>query len=58
MEDHMKSPFDEGVLAFESGLNRDDNPYVRGTAAYSDWHAGYDTAKEADEAAEVDEDSF
>jgi hypothetical protein len=50
------SPFDEGKLARETGLDRDQNPYKRGTADYSDWLAGYNSAKDADEATTLDHD--
>ena len=50
------SPFDEGKLAAETGLDRDQNPYKRGTAAYSDWIAGYTAAKDADDAITLDHD--
>lgn len=49
------SPFDEGVAAAETGMSREDNPYKPGTAACSDWNAGYDTASEAHEATELDD---
>ena len=48
------SPFDEGMLAAETGLSRDQNPHKRGTPAFSDWNAGYDTAKDADDAITLD----
>lgn len=48
------SPFDEGVLAAETGMERDDNPYTSGTAAHSDWNAGYDAAKDAEDATTPD----
>jgi hypothetical protein len=51
------SPFDEGVLAAETGMARDDNPYKPGTDAHSDWNAGYDAAVDADEATRPDESS-
>ena len=50
------SPFDEGKLAAETGLDRDQNPYKRGTSAYSDWIAGYNSAKDADDAITLDHD--
>jgi ribosome modulation factor len=53
MEAEM-SPFDKGVLAAETGMSRDDNPYQRGTQAYSDWNAGYDSAVDAREATKLD----
>lgn len=48
------APFDEGKLAAETGLDRDQNPYERGSAEYSDWIAGYDAAKEAEDATRLD----
>jgi hypothetical protein len=48
------TPFDEGKLAAETGLDRDQNPYKRGTADYSDWIAGYTAAKDAEEATRLD----
>jgi hypothetical protein len=53
MEAGMK-PFDEGVVAAETGMSRDDNPHKPGTAARSDWNAGYDSAVEAHRATELD----
>ena len=50
------SPFDEGVVAAETGMSKDDNPYQKGTAAHSDWDAGFASCKEADEATELDHD--
>ena len=50
------SPFDQGVAAAETGMSKDDNPFQRGTSAYSDWNAGYESAVEADEATELDDD--
>lgn len=49
------SPFDEGVLAAETGMAKDDNPYKPGTDAHSDWKAGYEATIEADEATTPDE---
>ncbi len=51
------SPFDEGVMAAETGMTREDNPYAKGSADHSDWNAGFDTAIEAKEAGDIDEDS-
>jgi hypothetical protein len=48
------SPFDEGKLAAETGLDRDQNPHQRGGADYSDWLAGYNAAKDAEEATRLD----
>lgn len=50
------SAFDEGVAAATTGMRKDDNPYKPGTAAYSDWNAGYKSAIDADEATELDDD--
>ena len=50
------SPFDRGVAAAEMGMSKDDNPYQKGTTAYSDWNAGYAAAVEADEAIELEHD--
>lgn len=49
------APFEEGVMAAEMGMSKDDNPYKPGTAQYSDWNAGYDSATEAHEATEADD---
>jgi hypothetical protein len=43
-------------VSAETGMSRDDNPYKPGTAAHSDWNGGYDSAREADEATELDHD--
>ena len=48
------SPFDEGVAAARTRMSRDDNPYDKDSAAYSDWNAGYDSAVEAHDATESD----
>jgi hypothetical protein len=48
------SPFEQGVMAAETGMSRDDNPYERGTLQHSDWNAGYDTGVDADEATKLD----
>lgn len=50
------SPFDEGVAAATAGKRRDDNPHKPGTAAHSDWDAGYASGRDADEATELDDD--
>lgn len=54
MISHLPTPFEQGVMAAETGMSRDDNPYKRGTADHSDWNAGFDAAKEADEAVRPD----
>ena len=51
----MISPFDEGVAAAETGMSKDDNPYSAGTPAHGDWNAGYESAAEAHEATELDD---
>lgn len=50
----ITNPFDEGVIAAETGMSKDDNPYPPGTPANSDWNAGYESAIEAHDATEVD----
>ena len=50
------TPFDDGKLAAETRLDRNQNPYKRGSADYSDWIAGYDAARDADEATRLDHD--
>jgi hypothetical protein len=50
------SAFDEGVVAAETGMSKDDNPYTPGTASHSDWDAGFASCVEADEATELDHD--
>ena len=47
--------FEEGVMAAEMGMSKDDNPYKPGTAEYSDWDAGYESAMEAHDATELDD---
>ena len=47
--------FEEGVMAAEVGMSKDDNPYKPGTAEYSDWNAGYESAMEAHDATELDD---
>ena len=48
------SSYDKGVTAARTGMEKDDNPYPRGTAAYGDWKAGYEDAVEIEEAMELD----
>jgi hypothetical protein len=50
----VMSAFDEGVVAAETGMRKDDNPYEKATQAHSDWDAGYDSAVEAHRATELD----
>ena len=50
------TPFDEGVAAAQTGMSRDDNPYDRDTPGHGDWNAGYDSALEAHDATETDDD--
>jgi len=49
------SAFDEGVSAATTGMRMDDNPYQSGTPEHSDWNAGYSSARDADEATELDD---
>ena len=46
--------YEKGALAARMGMERGDNPYPRGTTAYSDWNDGYDSSVEVDEAMELD----
>jgi ribosome modulation factor len=55
MEDFRMSPFEEGVMAAQTGMSKDDNPYQPGTPQHSDWKAGYETAVEADDATDLDD---
>ena len=48
------SPFDEGVMAAETGMTKENTPYISSTTANSDWNAGYEFAVEAHEATELD----
>ena len=50
------SPFDEGVAAAQTRMSKDDNPYPQGTLDHSDWDAGYDSAVEAHDATDTDDD--
>ena len=50
------SPYEKGALAARTGMEKDDNPYLRGTHAYSDWKAGYESSIEVEEAMELDYD--
>ena len=38
-----------GVAAARSKMSRDTNPFKPKTDAYSDWNAGYEAYKDADE---------
>lgn len=49
------TPFDEGVAAAETQMSKDDNPYPKGTAAHSDWNAGFESATEAHNATQLDD---
>ena len=42
-------PFEMGVAAARSRMSRDTNPFKPKTDAYSDWNAGYEAYKDADE---------
>jgi hypothetical protein len=48
-KDNKTQPFEQGVVA-RTGVGRDANPYEPKTREYSDWNAGYDNFKDADEA--------
>jgi hypothetical protein len=50
------SAYDKGALAARMGMEKDDNPYPRGTHAYSDWKAGYEASVEVEEAMKFDYD--
>ncbi len=50
------TPFDEGVAAAQLRTSKDDNPYPQGTPSHSDWDAGYDSAVEAHDATETNDD--
>ena len=56
VDQHRMAPFDEGKLAAETGLDREQNPHKRGSPAYSDWLAGYNSAKDAQDATKLDHD--
>ena len=51
-KDNETQAFEEGVVAARTGVGRDANPYEPKTPEYSDWNAGYDNFKDADEAVE------
>ena len=46
------APFDQGVVAARTGVARDANPFEAKSRDYSDWNAGYDAFKDADDAVE------
>ena len=50
----FKLPFEKGVLAARMGMEKDDNPYLAGTHACSDWKAGFESSVEAAEAMDFD----
>ena len=49
-KDNQTQPFEQGVVAARTGVGRDANPFEPKTPGYSDWNAGYDNFKDADEA--------
>lgn len=49
IQEDETQPFEQGVKAARTKMSRDANPYKPQTAAYSDWNAGYEAYKEADE---------
>ena len=52
----MDVPFRRRRAGRRDRHERDQNPHKRGTTAYSDWNAGYDSGKEADDATKLDHD--
>jgi hypothetical protein len=50
------SAYDKGALAARTGMEKDDNPYPRGTHAHSDWKAGYEASVDVEEAMKFDYD--
>jgi hypothetical protein len=52
IRDGNTAPFDQGVVAARTGLGRDANPFEAKSDDCSDWNAGYETFKDADEAVE------
>ena len=50
------SAYDKGALAARMGMEKDDNPYPRGTNAFSDWKAGYEASVEVEEVMKFDDD--
>ncbi|MBL8581174.1 MAG: hypothetical protein JNL61_02960 [Rhizobiaceae bacterium] len=51
----ITTPFEDGVIAAETGMSKDDNPHPKGTPAHSDWNAGFEAATDAHEATEGDD---
>lgn len=51
------SAFDKGLRAANCNAEKADNPYPRGCTAHSDWDAGFETAKDSREAAQLDGDA-
>ena len=48
-KDNETQPFEQGVVVARTGVGRDANPYEPKTQGHSDWNAGYDNFKDADE---------
>ena len=48
------SAYDKGAQAARIGMEKDDNPYPRGTPGYSDWKAGYEDTVEVEDAMKFD----
>jgi hypothetical protein len=46
--------FDKGVMPARVGMEKDDNPYPRGTHAFGDWRAGYQASLDIAEAMDID----
>ena len=49
-----ETPFDEGVLAARTGMEKDDNPHFPASDAYENWEAGFESSIEADKACDLD----
>ena len=48
------TPYNRGVAAARMGMEKDDNPHPRGTAAHAEWNDGYNSLVELNEAMELD----
>lgn len=48
------SAFDKGLRAANCNAEKADNPYPKGCSAHSDWDAGFETATESRDAAQLD----
>lgn len=52
-----RTPFDKGMRAANCNAEKADNPYPDATNAHSDWDAGFETAMDSREAAQLDGDA-